>query len=78
MYPNFSSPKMGRETNPEASLIALWSLTDFLKNTEIACSKSFFHFVSWQFLYSQTVSLWNCWTSLLSYGGEGMQGGVGS
>lgn len=48
---------MGRETNPEASLIALWSLTHFLKNTAIACPRAFLHFVSWQFLYSQTHSV---------------------
>lgn len=46
LYPNFSPPKMGHETNPEATLIALRSLTHFLKNTAIACPRSLLHSVS--------------------------------
>lgn len=46
LYPNFFFPQMGRETNPEATLIALQTLTHFLKNTAIACPRSFLHFLS--------------------------------
>lgn len=45
LYPNFFPPtKMGRETNPEASLIALWSLTHFLKNVRDCLSEVFLAF----------------------------------
>lgn len=45
LYHNFP-PKMGHETNPEATLIALRSLTHFLKNPAIASPRSLLHSVS--------------------------------